>query len=70
MSGEKEFKTNYLLSRGDFVNQSINVVVVVIVVDIYKNLSSYKEVQISLIKEIEKDIQTMKKDLEELKKDS
>ena len=35
MPGEKEFKTNYLLSRGDFVNQSINVVVVVIVVDIY-----------------------------------
>ena len=35
MSGEKEFKTNYLLSRGDSANQSINVVVVVIVVDIY-----------------------------------
>jgi hypothetical protein len=35
-----------------------------------KNLCSYKEVQISLIKEIEKDIQTMKTDLEELKKDS
>ena len=34
MSGEKEFKTNYLLSRGDSANQSINVVVVVIVVDI------------------------------------
>ena len=35
MSGEMEFKKNYLLSRGDSANQSINVVVVVIVVDIY-----------------------------------
>jgi hypothetical protein len=35
---------------------------------LFKNLCSYKEIQCSLIQEIGKDIQTMKKDIEELKK--